>query len=77
MPVVNKKDRRIEELVGEVADKLGELCRTPQPAPVVNVAPAEVSVNVPKSAVGPKSWVFSVQRDSKGLIETITAKPLF
>jgi len=68
------------KLIGDVVKAVSA-----QRAPVVNVSPAKVDVQVPETtvnveAVMPKqqpnvsSWVFTIQRDRNGWIESVRAE---
>ena len=80
--VVGESKDRVEELIGELVDKLDEYITTPPEPPVVNVEPTS-TVNVPAPVVNVAApnitkvhpWTFHVNRDGEGRIETITAIP--
>ena len=85
MPIVGDNTEALGDFLEELIEKLDELIAARQevtvnvPAqkpPVVNVPAQEPPVvNVAAPAARWKSVVFTVHRDAKGLIKTVTATP--
>jgi hypothetical protein len=65
---------RLQELLEDISKYFANLDRQP---PVVNVAapPPSPAPNVTVNLPPPTPWVFTVQRDQLGRIETITGEP--
>lgn len=83
MPVLGNDNApaRTADALEDLLEKLDELIANSRQVPTVNIPPPPAQeppiVNV-EAPPRPKAWKFKVTaRDAAGLIETITAKPIF
>lgn len=64
------------DLLEDLLEKFDELIEVHQQVKVNVPAGAPPIVNV-EAPPRPRAWIFRVQRDSEGFIETVTATPKF